>query len=310
MSTSIKNPAFLEKFGGRYFNSGVMLINLDRWRRDDMSGECERILLERPHDVKFWDQCLLNFACRPWLEISIEYNFYYGVAAKLAKRFAVQRRRFRAIASNPAIFHFVGPNKPWNKEPSDLHQLEKEYPLCRQAFEQVIAEQTWTGLSIHQRQHEARVAKRTALRRAERGQLHAEQRRFERRTLRRGVKRQARVDERRRKRQAVRRETFLAQAAEVRAHRKARRRQVRVAAQRLERKSLRIAERKALRSVTRLTEAAEMRAQRRALRRAARKAQRRRAQAEEERPERKRLRRPSQGGNGAQRPSTFTHSSG
>jgi lipopolysaccharide biosynthesis glycosyltransferase len=281
MTTLVKRPDFLAKFGGRYFTSGVMLINLDRWRRDDVSGQCERILLERPQDVTYCDQCLLNFACRPWLEVGIDYNFYYSVAPKLARRFGVSRRRFRTIASSPAIIHFVGA-KPWKKEPSDLYQLEREYPLCREAFERVIADRNWTGLSIHQQQAEARAVERKALRRAERRRLDAEQRRLERKAGRQAAKRQARVEERRIERKALRTAMLLARSAEIRAQRKARRRQARAAEQRLERKRLRTAERKARRTATLLAEAAEIRAQR--------KARRRQARAAEQRLERKRLR--------------------
>ncbi len=176
MSRSFKDRDFLAKFGGRYFNSGVMLLNLDRWRRGDVSGECERILAERPQDVTFWDQCLLNFACKPWREIGIEYNYYYGIGPRWAKRFGLRPRRFRAIIAQPAVIHFVGPHKPWKKEPADLHGLEQEYPLCRKAFERVIADQNWTGLSIQQQQAEARIAERKALRRAKRRRSQHEQR--------------------------------------------------------------------------------------------------------------------------------------
>jgi lipopolysaccharide biosynthesis glycosyltransferase len=235
MSASIKNRDFLAKFGGRYFNSGVMLINLGRWRRDNVSGECERILSERPQDVTFWDQCLLNFACPTWREFGIEYNYYYAIGPRWASKFGLTKWQFRAIAANPAILHFIGPYKPWKKEPADLRDLEREYPLCREAFERAIADQHWTGLSIHQQQAEARVAEKKALRRAERRRRAAAQRQLERKATRKAAKRQARVDERR-----------------------------------LERKSLRTTERKALRSAKRLAQAAEGRTQHKALRREAR----------------------------------------
>ena len=146
MSGSMKKPDFVAKFGGRYFNSGVMLINLDRWRADDVAGGCERVLAERPEDIIYWDQCLLNFTCRPWLEIGIRYNFYYGVGERWANRlFGLSRREFRDIAAHPAIIHFVGENKPWKRDPSALYELEREYPVYRQAFEQALTEQRWTG---------------------------------------------------------------------------------------------------------------------------------------------------------------------
>jgi lipopolysaccharide biosynthesis glycosyltransferase len=300
MTSAVKNPDFAAKFGGRYFNAGVMLINLDRWRLDNISGECERVLVERSGDIIFMDQCLLNFTCRPWLEIGINYNFTYSVGERWAKQLGLSRREFRAIAKHPSIIHFVGPKKPWRKDPASLNELELEYSVYRHAFEGAVADQRWTGLSIHQEQAQERQAKRKARRRAERLQAQAEQARIERQAKRRAGRRaerlqaqaeQARIERQAKRRAGRRAERLHARAEQARAERqakrKARRRAERLQAQAEQARVERRAKRRPGRRAERLQARAEQaRIEKQAKRRAGRRAERLHAQAEQARIER------------------------
>ena len=274
------NPEFTAKFGGRYFNSGVMLINLARWRRDNVAGECERILEERPEDVLYGDQCLLNFTCRPWLEIGIRYNFFCGVGERWARKVGLSRREFRANARHPSIIHFVGPKKPWKKDPAALRELELEYGAYRQAFKEAVADQRWTGFSVYETQAQQRRsekrAKRKAARRAEKLQTQAQQRRSERRAKRKAARRAERL------------QTLAQQRrSERQAKRKAARRAERLQTQAQQRRSEKRAKRKAARRAEKLqTQAQQRRSERRAKRKAARRAERLQTQAQQRRSER------------------------
>ena len=44
-----------------YLNSGVLVIDLDRWERADTAARCTRFLVEHPEHVAFWDQDALNY---------------------------------------------------------------------------------------------------------------------------------------------------------------------------------------------------------------------------------------------------------
>src|SRR4051794_21322014 len=53
----------------RYFNAGVMAIDLDGWRRQDVAGRAQTYLRDRGADVRFWDQEGLNAVlCGRWGE--------------------------------------------------------------------------------------------------------------------------------------------------------------------------------------------------------------------------------------------------
>ena len=43
-----------------YFNAGVMLIDLDAWRREDLVGRMLACLRRHRRDVLWWDQYALN----------------------------------------------------------------------------------------------------------------------------------------------------------------------------------------------------------------------------------------------------------
>lgn len=87
-----------------YFNAGVLLIDLERWREQRISGKAIQYLEDRP-DTPYSDQDALNVACD-------------GRWKPLESRWNVQRYD-RVIhgesvdANGPAIIHFTTEEKPW-----------------------------------------------------------------------------------------------------------------------------------------------------------------------------------------------------
>jgi len=97
-------------YADSYFNSGVMMVNLDYWREHDV----ERRLLEfskMERDVFFEDQDALNHVFRKqWFQLSPQWNrLYPAIYPK------TNFRSFNDINTfeNPKIIHFAGPLKPW-----------------------------------------------------------------------------------------------------------------------------------------------------------------------------------------------------
>ncbi len=88
----------------RYFNSGVLLIDLRRWRDEGLSAKALRYLQAHP-DSPFPDQDALNVACDGrWTALDERWNF-------------MQHRTIAwesiAVPERPAVVHFVTANKPW-----------------------------------------------------------------------------------------------------------------------------------------------------------------------------------------------------
>ena len=110
-------PARLGIAPGAYFNSGVLLMDLDAWRADGHGPAIARLAREDPGRLVFPDQDALNI----WLAHSRHplhprWNaqnsvFYFSWAEDVFGAEAVREAR-----SDPAILHFEGPAhaKPWH----------------------------------------------------------------------------------------------------------------------------------------------------------------------------------------------------
>lgn len=85
----------------RYFNSGLMKMNLDLWRRHDVTRRSLEIAKSEPEKCTFWDQTILNYVCAGKVRfLPAENNLQIRGEAE------------RAFTTHANI-HFVGARKPW-----------------------------------------------------------------------------------------------------------------------------------------------------------------------------------------------------
>lgn len=86
-----------------YFNSGVLLVNLEKWRSDNVKDKCLQIASKYPKELPSHDQSLLNIFCA-------------GSFAKLPQSFncAWLSYESKPTISDKMILHFVGSPKPWD----------------------------------------------------------------------------------------------------------------------------------------------------------------------------------------------------
>jgi lipopolysaccharide biosynthesis glycosyltransferase len=107
----------------KYFNSGVMLINLKKWRADNISEKIIEYLQEYSEKVLYWDQDGLNAVLAgKWGELNHRWNL-------LSQTFTnpcwddgpiKDRQIYEKLIHDPYIVHFNSPSKPWhvkNKHP-------------------------------------------------------------------------------------------------------------------------------------------------------------------------------------------------
>ena len=86
--------------GEGYFNAGVMLINLKRWRDESISDKLLEIADTYKEQLVFWDQDVLNIAFRN----------KWKLAEKKFNAFRLDNR----TSSKPSIIHYAGVIKPWH----------------------------------------------------------------------------------------------------------------------------------------------------------------------------------------------------
>jgi lipopolysaccharide biosynthesis glycosyltransferase len=102
--------------GTKYFNSGVMLINLQFWKQYNVAARAINFIRENPEKVRYWDQDGLNaILVTQWIELSDYWNAQSGAGW---------------VGENPAIVHFSSPRKPWEWS-SKHYSFEHEYRKYR-----------------------------------------------------------------------------------------------------------------------------------------------------------------------------------
>jgi len=96
-----KNESII-KMGKDYFNTGIALINCDRWKKLNFQEQWPQLLVEsNRRGFQYADQCVLNFMCSGEVNyISPNYNTLAATRRKNPK-------------DEPLILHFAGTKKPW-----------------------------------------------------------------------------------------------------------------------------------------------------------------------------------------------------
>jgi lipopolysaccharide biosynthesis glycosyltransferase len=89
-----------------YFNAGVLLINLDRWRKEEIPKKALEYLSLHPNS-RFSDQDALNVVCDGrWKKLDARWNFVdFYQKVKISNLSPRQR---------PGIVHFATWEKPWD----------------------------------------------------------------------------------------------------------------------------------------------------------------------------------------------------
>jgi len=120
--------------GREYFNSGVLLLDLDTCRHNDIFGKARQFLTDHPDKARLWDQDALNTAANDqWLRLHRRWNTFALSPLAAQPGFTHHAEPTLPLADlirdehRAAILHYAGPAKPWNPEyPTgplrDLHQ--------------------------------------------------------------------------------------------------------------------------------------------------------------------------------------------
>jgi lipopolysaccharide biosynthesis glycosyltransferase len=95
-----------------YFNAGIMLIDVARWRSDDIAARALTYLRRYRRQVYFWDQEALNATLvGRWSKLDQRWNWSPRFA-----RIDFDGVDFGHAEKSPWIVHFSGGLKPWHFE--------------------------------------------------------------------------------------------------------------------------------------------------------------------------------------------------
>jgi len=99
----------------KYFNSGVMVINLEKWRTSKIFDRSIRYLEENSHMIRWCDQDVLNaLFMGNWGELDPRWNQLSVICNYSSwEDSPFSRSVYENIINEPYIIHYT-PNKPWN----------------------------------------------------------------------------------------------------------------------------------------------------------------------------------------------------
>jgi lipopolysaccharide biosynthesis glycosyltransferase len=121
-----------------YFNSGVMVLNLARWRREKIHRKLLSCLRENRAHVWCWDQYALNVVfANQWGRLESKWNQGAHVFEYPSESASpIPSEEFASMRDEPAIIHFTTEYKPWD--------FESTHPL-RDRFFETLDETAWSG---------------------------------------------------------------------------------------------------------------------------------------------------------------------
>lgn len=102
-----------------YFNAGVMLINLDWWRKNDIQNKSIKFISENRNICQFHDQDALNVVLHGTIQtLSIRFNLQEHFFEPFENQF-IDRAYLKDMEEakvNAALIHYTGFKKPWHRE--------------------------------------------------------------------------------------------------------------------------------------------------------------------------------------------------
>jgi lipopolysaccharide biosynthesis glycosyltransferase len=94
---------------GKYFNAGVLLINLKEWNKANVLEKTIKYLNDYPEKIKLVDQDALNAVLVDnWEKLPNKYNVtFYDIPEH------IQKKQISSFLKDKIIIHFSTQNKPW-----------------------------------------------------------------------------------------------------------------------------------------------------------------------------------------------------
>ena len=118
-----------------YFNSGVLLIDLQKWRADGVGRSCIETL--RCVKARWGDQDALNLAAEgEWKELPRRWNVQTADLLRDSFSWALAPEEIEAAVTSPGIVHFTAHDKPW--KPGSTHP-------ARDLWFAALDHTTWSG---------------------------------------------------------------------------------------------------------------------------------------------------------------------
>jgi lipopolysaccharide biosynthesis glycosyltransferase len=134
MIAAVVNPGFYRHKNLRmsqqsdYFNAGVLLVNLEKWREKNIAKRCIDYIDSNKANIEFADQDVLNaIVDGDWIKVPLKYNQQALIFEKnfLKAHNCFDEEELIEARENPVVIHYSGSRKPWHVKSS--HPYKKFY---------------------------------------------------------------------------------------------------------------------------------------------------------------------------------------
>ena len=99
-----------------YLNSGVIVMNLDYWRKHDVQNRLLSYIIDKGNELIYNDQDALNVILQDERrQLPVKYNVTpYHYHKNLDNYPKEMQEEIQESRLDPVVFHFLGPVKPWS----------------------------------------------------------------------------------------------------------------------------------------------------------------------------------------------------
>lgn len=122
----------VRSMNGKYFNSGMVLFDLNRWREEAIGEKVFEFIAQNAEKLHFYDQDALNAILHDrWLPLHPRYNAQTGLLTKENIHPDPEgEKRHEEARNRPAVIHFNGVHKP--DHPDCEHPYVGQYRELRE----------------------------------------------------------------------------------------------------------------------------------------------------------------------------------
>lgn len=135
----------------RYFNAGLLLIDLNRWRKNNLGEKCMRFIENHGGRVTHHDQGILNgLLSNQWLRLPLKYNV-------MTIHYMVSQNRINNLFYDKAVFYSIEEIMLAKKSPIILHftpsftthpwEHNCKHPL-RDLYFEILAKTPWANYPL------------------------------------------------------------------------------------------------------------------------------------------------------------------
>lgn len=119
------NHVFHKGLDHKTFNSGVMLLNLDKIRKENYEVKLKEFLLNKNDQTVLNDQAAFNAIFSDWGRLEEVWNVQNCFFHKKNKEINLGKGILNKIRKEPLLIHFTSNSKPWQFR--NAHPYKKEY---------------------------------------------------------------------------------------------------------------------------------------------------------------------------------------